>query len=282
MNLLPLLTALAIGADYPRPELLVEASQLLKEKDVVILDVRGSDVYASGHIPNAIAIDTTAWGKAFPNEPDAADWSKRLGAIGIDAKTRVVVHGDADVRDPARIWWMLRYWGVNDVRLLNGGWDAWKAAGGSVSTDVPSPKLKTVTLSRQSERLATKVDLLKELKGTPPQIIDARSAREHCGELKSAKRGGAIPGAIHLEWKEAIDPKSGRFKSPDELTALLKANGIDPSQPTVTYCQSGGRAAVMAFTIELMGGKQVRNYYQSWSEWGNDEQTPIVVPKLKK
>src|SRR5262249_32147583 len=112
--------------------------------------------------------------------------------------------------------------------------------------------------------------------------IDARSEGEYCGETKNAKRGGAIPGAVHLEWSDLIDKKTQKFKSPEELTKLFKDAGIDLKRPTVTYCQSGGRAAVMAFGLELMGARNVRNYYRSWSEWGNDENTPIVKPPSKK
>ncbi len=108
--------------------------------------------------------------------------------------------------------------------------------------------------------------------------MDARSAQEYCGTLETAKRNGAIPGATHLEWSDTVDP-TGRFKSPKELTQLLRRAGIDPVRPTITYCQSGGRAAVMAFVLELMGGKDVRNYYRSWGEWGNAEDTPVSRPK---
>jgi thiosulfate/3-mercaptopyruvate sulfurtransferase len=111
--------------------------------------------------------------------------------------------------------------------------------------------------------------------------VDARSAEEYCGTADTAKRNGAIPGAVHLEWSDTVD-KAGRFKSPEELTKLFREAGIDPSRPSITYCQSGGRAAVMAFALELMGGKDVRNYYRSWSEWGNSEDTPVVKPGPKK
>jgi thiosulfate/3-mercaptopyruvate sulfurtransferase len=106
--------------------------------------------------------------------------------------------------------------------------------------------------------------------------------KEYCGDTRTAKRNGAIPRARHLEWKDLIDPKTSRFKPPAEMTRLFKAAHINLDRPTVTYCQSGGRAAVLAFTLELMGAKNVRNYYRSWAEWGNDEDTPIEKPKPKK
>ena len=113
-------------------------------------------------------------------------------------------------------------------------------------------------------------------------MIDARSSGEYCGDTKSAKRGGAIPGAKHLDWIDTIDPKTGRFKPAPEMKKLFEDAGIALDTPTATYCQSGGRAAVMAFVVELMTGKPAKNYYRSWAEWGNDPDTPIVTPKAKK
>ena len=112
--------------------------------------------------------------------------------------------------------------------------------------------------------------------------MDARSKEEYCGDAETAQRNGMIPGAVHLEWTETLDPKMNRFKSAGELAALLRERGIDVRKPAVTYCQTGGRASVVAFVLELMGGQQVGNYYKSWAEWGNDEKTPVVKPEPKK
>jgi thiosulfate/3-mercaptopyruvate sulfurtransferase len=130
-------------------------------------------------------------------------------------------------------------------------------------------------------RLATKEQLLRDLNEKHFTIIDTRSEGEFCGDVKLAKRGGAIPGARHLEWVEVIDKKTQRFKSAPELAKLFKDAGIDLAKPAVTHCQSGGRASVTAFALELMGGRNVGNYYRSWAEWGNAPDTPIVRPRQK-
>ncbi len=280
-TLLSLVLSLAPAADYPRPELLVEAADLAKMTNAVVIDVRGKPNYDEGHIPGAVWIDASAWSKGFTPKPDADAWAKRIGELGIDADTRVVVQGGEDVRDAARVWWILRYWGVKDVRLLNGGFAAWKAAGGKVSTDDVKPEAKTVKLRAEPERLATKEQLLQALKGDAPLLLDARSRAEYCGEMNTAKRNGSIPGAVQLEWTETLDPKTKKFKSPEELGKLFKERQVDLDKPAVTYCQSGGRAAVLAFALELMGGKRVSNYYQSWAEWGNADDTPVAKPEKK-
>ena len=110
------------------------------------------------------------------------------------------------------------------------------------------------------------------------QIIDARSTDEFCGTSSTAKRNGHIPGATALEWTDLLG-KDKKFKSPEELQKVFAEKKIDLDRPAVTYCQSGGRAAVVAFGLELMGAKNVRNYYKSWAEWGNAEDTPVEVPK---
>jgi thiosulfate/3-mercaptopyruvate sulfurtransferase len=192
------------------------------------------------------------------------------------------VYGD-DLRETARVWWTLRYWGIPDVRILNGGFTGWRVAGGKVTRSYDKGDFlgKKPKLSARADRLVTKDQLLEALKKNRFLIADARSANEYCGKAKKAKKNGAIPGAKHLEWSDLIDKKTQRFKSPAELARLMKRAGIDLKKSTVTYCQSGGRASVLAFALELMGAKDVRNYYRSWAEWGNAEDTPVEKAKGK-
>jgi thiosulfate/3-mercaptopyruvate sulfurtransferase len=276
----------ATGADYPRPELLIEPEALAKiheAKNVVVLDARAKAKFAAAHIPAALWVDHAEWAKSFGDGRDAAGWSKRIGELGITAESKVIVYDDAQSKDAARIWWMLRYWGVADVRLLHGGWIGWeKAKLPTDAKDEPHPKALFEAVAAP-ERLATKEGLLKSLKAGNLQIVDARSEGEHCGtDAMKNKSAGAIPGAKHLEWSDLLDKESHRFKPAAELKTLFDEAGIRLDQPTATHCQSGGRAAVMAFGLELMGTKTVSNYYKSWSEWGNADDTPVVKPVPKK
>jgi thiosulfate/3-mercaptopyruvate sulfurtransferase len=289
LNLSCVMLLFAAGADtetnrYPRADLLIEAAEFANPQaagKVRILDARGKPKYNAGHIPGAVWVDHTTWARAFDDGQDTKAWAKRIGALGIDVETRVVIYDANRSKDAARVWWILRYWGVRDVRLLNGGWKAWQDAKGKTEKDTPKIAEVDAKLAPQAKRHATKAQMLDAVKEKKLQIVDARSLDEYCGTEKMAKRNGAIPGALHLEWSDAVDKKTERFKSPAELAKILKNAGIDPTRPSATYCQSGGRAAVMAFTLELMGAKDVRNYYKSWAEWGNDDETPIVQPKKK-
>lgn len=277
--------AAAADAPYPNATLLVEPAALAKSGTgtFVVLDARDRVKYDAGHVPAARWVDHATWAKAFADGTDATGWGKRIGALGLTGDTPVVVYDDAKSKDAARVWWILRYWGVKDVRLLNGGWVGWKA--GTYPTEMDEPKFAATTFKAVAapDRLATKADVLESLDGFRWQIVDARTEKEFCGTdpLKN-KRAGAIPGARHLEWIDLIDPDSHRFKPAGQLRAVFAAAGVKLNRPTATHCQSGGRAAVMAFGMELMGATDVRNYYRSWGEWGNAPDTPVAKPKTAK
>jgi len=271
---------------YPRSNLLVEASQLSQPQfaaGFVILDARPRAKYDDGHIPNAHWVDHNAWATAFGHGGDAPGWSQRIGALGLGATTKMIVYDDMFSRDAARIWWVLRYWGVDDVRLLDGGWKAWTS--GSYPTETSEAAVSPVEFVAKArpDRLATKDQLLKSLGSEKLQIVDARSEREFCGlEKMRNKRAGAIPGAKQLEWIDLIDKNTQRFKSAAELRQVFASAGIALDRPTATHCQSGGRASVLAFGMELMGAKDVSNYYPSWAEWSSDPGTPVVPGKPKR
>jgi thiosulfate/3-mercaptopyruvate sulfurtransferase len=271
---------------YPKPSLLVEPGVLAgagQAKEFVILDARDRAKYDQGHVPGARWVDHAAWAKAFGDGKDAAGWGMRIGALGVGRESRVVVYDDNRAKDAARIWWILRYWGVEDARLLNGGWTGWTKGGHSTEKREPAAAAVAFAARAMPDRLATKEELLESLTGGKVQIVDARSSGEFCGTEKlTNKRAGAIPGAKHLEWVDLLDKDTQRFKPAPELKKLIDDAGIRLDRPTATHCQSGGRAAVMAFGLELMGAKDVSNYYRSWSEWGNDDATPVETPKAKE
>src|SRR5262245_37567804 len=119
---------------YPRADLLVEATELARSEGprrFHILDAGTAEKYRAGHIPGAQLADATKWHQLFLSGADPKVWQEQFASLGIDADTPILVYAE-DLRDAARIWWLLRYWGVQNVRLLDGGWQAWQAAGGKV------------------------------------------------------------------------------------------------------------------------------------------------------
>jgi thiosulfate/3-mercaptopyruvate sulfurtransferase len=223
---------------YPRPGLLVEPAELARAeaaKSFLILDARERPKYDVGHVPNARWLDAAVWAKAFGKGQDAKGWGERIGALGMGPDSKVVVYDDDRTRTAARVWWILRYWGVNDVRLLNGGWAGWKAGDYPTENTEPAAAPRSFEARARPERLATKEQLLASLKQGSLQIVDARSEQEHCGAQKlNNKRAGAIPGAKQLEWIDLIHKETDRFKSPAEMRKLFDQAGIALDRPAAT------------------------------------------------
>jgi thiosulfate/3-mercaptopyruvate sulfurtransferase len=270
---------LALVGDHPCAALLIEAPELAKPEVTArccVLDARSGDWYRKAHIAGALWVDYQDWAAAFTGQPKPAAWEKKIGALGIDADTPVVVYDNGQGKSAAHVWWMLRYWGVKDVRPLNGGFYAWTLAGAAQQQEAPRVAARAVRLRADTGRSVGKKEMLELARSRAEQILDARTAAEFRGEVREARRGGAIPSARHLAGTEMVDPKTWHFRSPEELTRLFRAAGVDPAEPAVTYCHSGERAALLAFGLELMGATQVRLYLPGWSEWGNAGDTPVA------
>lgn len=281
--LLLLVSGAADEIRYAKPQLLMEPEELARPAVVphyVILDARKREAFETEHIPGARWVDHDTWRAEFEDGKDPAAWSRRIGDLGISSDSRVVVYDEGKDTYGARIWWTLRYWGLEHVRLLNGGWHRWQSlelpTNSEAAASMPSAEFR---VTARNQRLATLDQVLDSLEENGWQIVDARTEAEHCGiDLLENQRGGAIPHAKNLEWTAVFDPETKQLKEAAEIKRLLNAAGIDLDRPTASHCQSGGRGAVMAFALELMGAEHVRNYYRGWSEWGNLETTPIMVP----
>lgn len=280
-----LLVAGAIAAApnaYARAEMLASPGDIAKveqREKMRILDVRPAEKYAEGHVPGAVNAPLADWAKAIADgTADAAFWKKHLAAVGVSPGKPTLVYAE-DVRDAARAWWFLHTAGVADVRLLNGNWAGYLAAKGEIDKTASTATAEPHDWKVAPERIASKDDLLKILKADEAVVVDARSDDEFTGGKALSKRAGHVPGAAHLEWTDLLDPQTKAFKPAGEMSKLFADRKIDLSRRCVTYCQGGGRAAVMAFALRLMGADDVRNYYRSWGEWGNDPDTPVATPK---
>ena len=272
---------------YARPDLLVEADALVRQLDAppkrVLLDCRPLAEFEKGTVPGAAHLDADAWAKAFKQGGDAAGWTKRVAELGISADSEVVLFDDKKSLDAGRAWWILEYWGVANCKLVNGGWRAYTAAKGPVAPpDGRAPRPSGFVARPVAERFAREADVLAALKldsASAPQIVDARSEKERCGEVAfNNPRLGSIPGSKHLEWADLIDPATHKFLPAPELAKRFKAAGIALDRPSIAHCQGGGRSSVMAFALELMGAAPVRNYYHSFGEYSADPAAPLDPP----
>jgi thiosulfate/3-mercaptopyruvate sulfurtransferase len=163
------------------------------------------------------------------------------------------------------------------VRILDGGFDAWIAAGQPVTRDAAPPPKSDWTGVRDVRILATWKDVKEAISRSDAVIVDTRSDAEYEGSLVRARRGGAVPGAVHIEWTRNLD-ESGEFKSAAELKEMYVAAGVTPDREIITYCQGGYRAANSYLALRLLGYPRVRMYLGSWKEWGDREDLPIEHP----
>jgi thiosulfate/3-mercaptopyruvate sulfurtransferase len=180
-------------------------------------------------------VDVKGWqdlGRKDGGFRDARAWGEKVGRLGVGRDSRVVVYGSA-LPDTARVWWTLKYLGVEDVAILDGGWGLWskeKRPSETAATAVEAVKYEP---KFQADRLE-EMDALKKAVGSGAvTVVDTRSRAEYTGKEVRGSRGGHIPGAKHLEWKELL-AEDGRLRSPEQLRALFRRRGIEPDRTAVT------------------------------------------------
>ena len=244
----------------------------------ILIDLRPAEVFVTGHIPGAVHLDL--YGLSLVNTDsaplDAFLWmiAHLLTTRGVDGHRTVVVYDDQSGMRAARAFWFLELFGHQDVRVLDGGVGSWERQGFFTTTEAVVPNKANWNVGRVEARLATWRDLQERLGQSEVVILDTRSDGEYFGTTVRAKRGGAIPGAVHIEWTKNLN-SDGEFKSASELVALYEAAGVTAEKEIVSYCQGGYRAAHSYLALRLIGYPRVRNYVGSWKEWGDREDLPI-------
>ena len=277
-------------AEYAHREVLVSTEWLASNKDLPGLVVVESDedvlLYETGHIPGAVKID---WHTDL-NDPvtrdyvDGEGFAKLLSRSGISRDTTVVIYGDKSNWWASYALWVFKLFGHADVRLLDGGRDAWIAEGRELTREVTSvtPADYPIVERDDSKIRAFRDDVLKHF-GNP--LIDVRSAVEYSGERthmpdypdEGALRGGHIPSAKSVPWARAAG-ENGVFKTRAELEAIyFDEIGLKSGDDVIAYCRIGERSSHTWFVLNyLLGLPGVRNYDGSWTEWGSLVGVPIV------
>jgi thiosulfate/3-mercaptopyruvate sulfurtransferase len=273
---------------YVNPQLLVSPKELATmiagsgARRPLVLDLRPPEAYVAGHIPGAIHLDL--WGVSLidtdPAPLNAFMWMIEhvLASHGVTSATPVVVYDDQSGIRAARAFWFLEYFGHPAVRLLDGGFTAWTAGGLEITRDAAPPPKSEWTGAREERTIATWRDVRAALEKPGVVILDTRTDGEYCGTTVRARRGGAIPGAVHIEWTRNLTPQ-GDFKPASELKQMYEDAGVTPDREVITYCQGGYRAAHSYLALRLLGYAKVRTYVGSWKEWGDREELPVEVPQ---
>src|SRR3954469_4168272 len=256
---------------YANPQLLTTPAMLSDALagagKPLVLDLRAAEDFAAGHILGAVPLDL--WGLSLidtdPGPLKAFMWivDHLFNLRGVDATTPVVVYDEQSGVRAARAFWFLEYFGHPRVQVLDGGFGAWIKAGLPVTRDAPAPPKSTWAGTPQAQTIATWRDVKDRLGKPGVVILDTRTDGEYHGTMIRAKRGGAIPGAVHVEWTRNLGP-DGAFKPPSELRAMYESAGVTPDREVLTCCQGGFRAANAYVALRLLGYPRVRNYVGSW------------------
>ena len=279
------------------PTVLISASELdslLKSEPVVLIDTRDADTYAAGHIPGAVNLREIFTFLATSTAEGLTElkgtFAKHFGAIGLSGAETAVFYEDAlnsGYGQSCRGYYLLTWLGYPKVKVLNGGFSAWKGQSMPTSTDTVSPKAATFpTDLKMADVMLTKDEMLAAVlgkTGTNTVLLDVRDIDEWIGDSSSpygkdyAPRKGRIPGAKWLEWYRFMKPSAQgpMIKSPDEVKAEAATAGISTDDTVYLYCFKGARASNTFLALKQAGFSDVRMYFGSWNEWSRDPALPI-------
>jgi len=276
-------------ADYAQ-DVLVETQWVedhLNDDSIRIVEVdENPALYAGSHIPGAIGFD---WKKDLQDQVKRdflgpEDFAALMGGHGISNDHTIVLYGDRSNWFAAYTYWYFKYYGHDNVKLVNGPREKWISENRPTTQDVPSHDSATFTVNGQDDAIRAKRDEVADALAGSHRLVDVRSPQEFSGELiampgyeqEGAQRAGHIPGAKSVPWAQAVR-EDGTFKSAGELEELYSTKGvIDGETPIIAYCRIGERSAHTWFVLhELLGRDDVRNYDGSWTEWGNLVNVPI-------
>jgi thiosulfate/3-mercaptopyruvate sulfurtransferase len=280
---------------YAVPDVLVSTDWVAAHLDDRSVRLIESDedllLYDTGHIPGAVKVD---WVSDL-NDPVMRDYldhtalERLLQAHGVDGDTTIVLYGDRNNWWATYAFWVFRLFGLERLRIMDGGRARWEEEGRPMTTDRPAYAPGTIRVGPRDDRnlRAFRDEVLAHVdrKGA---MVDVRSPEEFRGERlhlpeypsEGALRGGHIPGARNIPWGRAVDPATHTFRSADELRALYAGEqGLRPEDDTIVYCRIGERSSHTWFALTyLLGYPRVRNYDGSWTEWGNGVGLPIERP----
>jgi thiosulfate/3-mercaptopyruvate sulfurtransferase len=265
----------------------------LGQPDLRVVDVRwyldparrGRDAYAAGHIPGAVFLDVDrdlsapGGGRGRPSGrhpwPPAAQVARVMSEVGIGPGVRVVAYDDQAGATAARLWYLLRAYGHDDVAVLDGGLGKWRAEGRPLDTAVPAPVPAAFEARPRAGWVVTKAEMI----GRPPhaRVLDARAGERYRGEAEPVDpRAGHIPGAVSAPFADNLTGGATPvFRPPAELRARYAALGADRTEPVV-YCGSGVTACHDLLALHV-AGLRGRLYAGSWSEWSADPALPVAT-----
>ena len=247
--------------------------------DVLLVIVAQAQVFNAGHIPGSVLVEpaelVSGDKPAVGSLPSEEKLSALFSRIGLNSNSHVVVYDDEGGGWAGRLVWTLHILGHQRVSCLNGGLVAWLKSGLPVESGMAQPQASNYQAHIDQSQLRSKQDVLASLEDDNTVIWDARSPQEYAGSKITALRNGHIPGAVNLDWLELMDQDNDlRLRPMDVLKNKLQHLGIEPGKQIITHCQTHHRSG-LSYLLGRALGLDITAYDGSWSEWGNDPDTPI-------
>ncbi|HDP89114.1 MAG TPA: sulfurtransferase [Thioalkalivibrio sp.] len=267
----------------PTCPLLMEPDELearLDDPELLIVDLCKPEIHVQGHIPGALHLDYADVVCADPPVmgllPDADQVSRLAARLGLTPGRCVVTYDDEGGGKAARLLWTLVAYGHQHISLLNGGHHAWANEGHPMTQDEEKACPSDYRLHDVGDVVADADYIRQHLQDPGVALLDARTPDEFRGLDRRAAHGGHIPGAVNLEWTQAMDNANNlRVKDRDVLMPMLEQMGITPDKEVITYCQTHHRSAHTWLVLKTLGFDRVRGYPGAWSDWGNRNDLPV-------
>ena len=239
--------------------------------------------YAARHIPGAVFFDIDdVCDEASPLPhmlPSPEKFSSRVRRLGLGDGVRIVAYDGGTMMAAARVWWMFRVFGHEDVAVLDGGLAKWTAEGRQTSDRPPAPRERHFTARTNTLLVRDLARMRANLASGGEQTVDARSPGRFAGsepEWRPGLRGGHIPGSVNLPYGTLLEDDA-TLKDDRAIRAAFRAVGVDPARPVAATCGSGISACFLALALHAVGARKVAVYDGSWAEWGGRDDTPVAT-----
>ena len=257
-----------------------QLENILSADNIILVDMCKTEQYGKGHIAGAVYLDypmiISGEKPVMGRLPEIEKLNQAMSSIGLTKDSHVITYDDEGGGKAARLIWTLHSLGHHKASILDGGIISWSNEGHALTSEPTVATASNYEAEISEEYLAHRAYILEHLEDDKVALLDARSIQEFTGEKAFAARGGHIPGAIRYEWTDTMDKEHNMRLLPDDIIqARLNELGLTADKEIICYCHTHHRSALSYLVLKKLGYKNIKGYPSSWSDWGNQTDTPI-------